>query len=332
MKKLISVLNKFSGNKIVSVCDNIKLDNGIATLSNLENFVTFPIAYGGNNGLIDWEFLKKIVSKNENFSLNLTENFGEIISGKSKFKTPKYDMDDFPNLPEGKNFVGNITIDSEFKTLKNFLSNDELRPQFTGVLFDFEKSEFVSTNAHILKWVKIGGEIQKGIKGRVIVNKTVFDIPNDNYSVYLSDNKEYIILQNTNNYNFYFRLIDAIYPDVSVVIPKDNPISISLNKKDLLEALEGSLLACNRTTYAIKLECKENKVTIHSVDIDYSQEFSFEFSDIQNTDDIEIGFNSRFLNTIVKDIKADTINFALSTPNRAGIINGNCLIMSLMLN
>ncbi len=76
-------------------------------------------------------------------------------------------------------------------------------------------------------------------------------------------------------------------------------------------------------------------------DLDFSNEASERLSCQYEGEDMEIGFNAKFLIEMLNNIDADEVNLELSTPNRAGLLmpagmdeNENILmlVMPVMLN
>ena len=59
---------------------------------------------------------------------------------------------------------------------------------------------------------------------------------------------------------------------------------------------------------------------IHQLDLDFSNEGFERLSCNYDGEDIEIGFNSRYLLEMINNLSSKEINLEMSTPNRAGII------------
>jgi DNA polymerase III subunit beta len=328
MKKLFSVIQKFASNKVITSLQTVQFKDGFGVVSDLENFIKFPIAYLGENGGIDINFLKKVLSKNEISGIKFTENSCEISAGKSTFKNQNLFDENFPKLPEYSeaNYIGNLTIDKELKKLKNYLAKDEFRPAMCGVNWNFDANEFCSTNAHFLK---IFAAEKQNKQGNITINKLFFDIPDNYYKVYITEDNKHIIFKDNNNISFYIKLVEEKYPQYKNVIPQDNPIRITINKKELIEATENSMLIHE---YILRLRIKDSKVSIYSNHIDNNSEFTYEFQNYStNESEFEIGFNPEFLLTIAKDINENDIVIDASSPSRAAIFNTNTLLMPVMI-
>ena len=98
----------------------------------------------------------------------------------------------------------------------------------------------------------------------------------------------------------------------------------------------------NKTTHQIKFKIAGSNLQITSEDLDFSNKAEERLICQYEGDDIEIGFNSRFLIEMLNNIGSEKISFEMSTPNRAGIIlpidgqneneNTLMLVMPVMLN
>jgi DNA polymerase-3 subunit beta len=84
------------------------------------------------------------------------------------------------------------------------------------------------------------------------------------------------------------------------------------------------------------------ELNISAEDIDYSNKAEERLTCDYQGDDIQIGFNSRFLSEMLSNITADDVQLEMSLPNRAGILTPvdgleqgeqvTMLVMPVMLN
>ena len=153
---------------------------------------------------------------------------------------------------------------------------------------------------------------------------------------------------NTSNAFFTFegtqiicRLIDERYPDYDNVIPVDNPNKLTIDRKEFLSSVKRIAIFANKTTYQIRLKIAGSELQISAEDLDFSNEANERLSCQYEGEDIEIGFNAKFLTEILSNIDSNQVILELSTPNRAGIIlpidkDANedmlMLVMPVMLN
>lgn len=159
-----------------------------------------------------------------------------------------------------------------------------------------------------------------------------FKVVNIKESYILSyDGEKHCLLEN-DNVRIMTRVIDARYPDYNAVIPKDSPNIAVLDKTDLIDNLKYAMLTANSTTSQIVLNFTNDSVKMTSKDVDFGKSFESEVQcNSYNGEPLDISFNGLFTDTICKAIESDTLSFAMSTPNRGAVINGEYLLMPVIL-
>ncbi len=98
----------------------------------------------------------------------------------------------------------------------------------------------------------------------------------------------------------------------------------------------------NKTTHQIRLKITGNELLILAEDLDFSNKAEERLVCNYEGENIEIGFNSRFLAEMLSNLASDEIKLELSLPNRAGILTQlvsssknekiTMLVMPVMLN
>ena len=98
----------------------------------------------------------------------------------------------------------------------------------------------------------------------------------------------------------------------------------------------------NKTTHQIRLKIAGAELNISAEDIDYSNKAEERLTCDYQGDDMQIGFNSRFLTEMLNNLTSQDVSLEMSLPNRAGIltpIDGldqgelvTMLVMPVMLN
>jgi DNA polymerase-3 subunit beta len=137
------------------------------------------------------------------------------------------------------------------------------------------------------------------------------------------------------------RLIDERFPDYDNVIPTQNNISMSIERSDLLGALKRISIYANKTTHQVRLKITGSELQISAEDLDFSNEANERLSCEHEGEDIEIGFNAKFLIEMLTNMDSPKIKLTMSAPNKAGVIlpaeNDSSedilmLVMPVMLN
>ena len=98
----------------------------------------------------------------------------------------------------------------------------------------------------------------------------------------------------------------------------------------------------NKTTHQIRLKIAGAELNISAEDIDYSNKAEERLSCSYQGDDMQIGFNSRFLIEMLNNLSSEEVTLEMSLPNRAGILTPSdgldegehitMLVMPVMLN
>jgi DNA polymerase-3 subunit beta len=144
------------------------------------------------------------------------------------------------------------------------------------------------------------------------------------------------------NIDLICRLIDGKYPNYEAVIPKENPNQLTIARNQFLNSVKRVSIFSNKTTHQIRLKIAGAELNISAEDIDYSNKAEERLTCDYQGDDLQIGFNSRFLTEMLNNLTSDDVSLEMSLPNRAGIltpIDGldegeqiTMLVMPVMLN
>jgi DNA polymerase III subunit beta len=132
-----------------------------------------------------------------------------------------------------------------------------------------------------------------------------------------------------NDSNVYFklanismasRLIDERYPDYENVIPVNNANKLTLDRISFLSALKRTAIYSNRTTHQIKLSISGSELYIFAEDFDFSNEANERLHCEYEGDDLEIGFNAKFLIEMLNNLPVEEVVMHFSTPSKAVLI------------
>jgi DNA polymerase-3 subunit beta len=168
-------------------------------------------------------------------------------------------------------------------------------------------------------------------------------------SILAGSEEQVIIEYNNSNAKFSFdntemvcRLIDGKYPNYEAVIPKENPNKLNIERSQFLNSVRRVSIFSNKTTHQIRLKIAGAELNISAEDIDYSNKAEERLTCDYQGDDMQIGFNSRFLTEMLNNLTSDEVSLKMSMPNRAGILTPTdglddgelitMLVMPVMLN
>ena len=225
-------------------------------------------------------------------------------------------------------------------------SNDELRPAMTGVFVKLDETNttFVATDSHRLiryRRVDVAADMSHSMiipRKALTLLKTTLPQELTNVNVEFNASNAFF---NFNQVKMICRLIDERFPDYENVIPLDNNNTVVVKKNELLSSLKRIAIYANKTTHQVRLKITGSELMISAEDLDFSNEANERLSCEHDGEDLEIGFNAKFLVEMLGNIDSDDITLRLSAPNKAGIITPNekdeeedilMLVMPVMLN
>jgi len=297
------------------------------------------------------ETLKTLPDIPVTFNIN-DENYAiELLAGEGKYKMSGHNGEEFPESPvidDGNSFTVNsyILADAISKTIFA-TGNDELRPVMAGVYLEMsdDKTSFVATDAHKLVRYSRTDIKAEGLSSIILPTKPLHQIKN----ILGSQEVDVKIEYNPKNAFFAFgnvtlicKLIEGKYPNYSAVIPLDNPNKLQIERAPLLNAIKRVSIYANQSTHQIRFKISGKELVLSAEDIDYSNEARERLNCNYEGDDLEIGFNSKFMQEMLANISSKEIIIEMSQPNRAGLIlpveneNANedilMLVMPVMLN
>ncbi len=339
LKKLQMVHGAISSNPVLPILEDFlfEVEDGKLSLrsTNLETTISSKIDVLSDSDFsvaIPATILLNTIKSLPNQPITITvdeESYGvEVKSQYGEYKMSGDKPEDYPKNPERDDVNAiKISSDSLMNALTHTLfatSNDELRIAMTGVYFqvDYNKIVFVATDAHKLVKYTIGS-ISSEENASFIVPKKGLSLlknalPNDT-EITLSYNQNNLFIDFEES-SFSLRLIDAKYPDYNAVIPLDNSNLLSVNRSDLIGSLRRIAIYANKTTNQVLLNLKSDSMNISAKDIDFSNEANEDINSTYGGEEMQIGFNAKFMIEMLGVLKTNDIVVKLSTPNRAGII------------
>ena len=256
-------------------------------------------------------------------------NIIEISSTTGNYTLAYLDGAEFPQpvaLPEANKvtLLGDVLATAIQKTIFA-VGNDDLRPTMSGVLFQFNEQGliFVGTDAHkLVKYER--ADIKATEATDFIMPKKPLNILK---GILAGSETQVTVEYNESNAKFSFddmeficRLIDGKYPNYDAVIPKENPNKLTLNRSQFYNSVNRLSLFSNKTTHQVRLKVAGSSLIISAEDVDYSNKGEERLTCNYQGDDMEIGFNSKFLKEMINNLDSDEILLEMSLPNRAGII------------
>lgn len=239
-----------------------------------------------------------------------------------------FSPDEYPALPD---VTGETLINLPQALLRKMLrqvlyavSQDEYRPVFTGVLFEFleNRLNLVATDIHrlALRTTLLEHKPNKLINV-VVPGKTLNEV-----AKLLVDEDSYVSIYVTENQMFFFidkvqivtRLLAGSFPNYNVVIPKNITCDVKVNTRELLEAVDRALLLANAKRQTVLLQLKGNTLTVS-----FNAETGRIREDLlveSSGKDMDVRFNGRYLIDALKSMDTEQIHLQLTGPSTPAVI------------
>ncbi|MFI5221802.1 MAG: DNA polymerase III subunit beta [Bacteroidia bacterium] len=348
-KPIIPILNNFlfdikDGNLSISATD---LETTMTTGIKVDAKEDISIAIPSRTTL---DLLKTLPDQPLAFSINLEKGSVEIKYDSGRFKLTAQKGDEFPKNPtveDGKKFSMPAKVLQKAISKTVFAtSTDELRLNLTGVFVQLfnDHITFVATDANrLVRYTR--NDVKPGQEEIFILPKKALNLLKSSLP---TDDSEVTIEYNRQNANFTFgettlicRLIDEKYPDYAAVIPQENPNKLTMDRNEFAMSVRRVSITSNKTTHQIRLKIAGSELTISAEDLDFENEAQEKLKCQYDGDDLEIGFNSKYLAELLGALDATEVKLEMSQPNRAGVLSPLTpdegedilmLVMPMMLN
>lgn len=363
LKQLTALNGVIVSNPVVPILENflfeIKDGKLIIVASDLQTSVTAEISVDANEDggvaipakmLI--ETLRNLPEQPVTFKIDDDTYSIEIMSENGHYKLAGENATDFPKVPELKQSQ-TVELSSEVVTTAIAytlfaVSTDEMKPAMNGVYANIKegKATFVSTDSHrLLRYIRTDVSATAGTETAIILPRKALTmlkntLPTDNTPLTLSFNKANAHFS-FGNMSMICRLIDERFPDYENVIPNNNANQLEIDRLELIGCLRRMSIYANKSTNQVRFKMTANSLEISAEDIDFSNEANEKLNCEYSGDDLEIGFNAKFLIEGLSNVSTRYVVFKFSEPNRAAIMTPSdmdvsedlmMLIMPVMLN
>ena len=276
--------------------------------------------------------------------------------GRGWSRFPVQDASDFPRVPELK-AESKITLEAE--ALSRLVartayaaSTDATRPQLSGVLLQTtaDKLMLVSTDGHRLARASRSGAFGGVGKDGVIVPSRalsavsrIADEATSPIEIEIAGSRNQASFSaqvGEHRVQVLVRLLQGPYPNYEQVIPKNNPKEMTVDRQDLLEAVDIVASHADNVTRQVRFAIKGDKLGVSSATELGAGEH--EIAATYGGDAMDIGYNATYLIEMLKSMPTESVRFRLNTALAAGVVEpvGSlpqtdedllCLIMPLRL-
>lgn len=248
-----------------------------------------------------------------------------IKSGRSRFTLASLPPEEFPMMTGGELPHHFVLPAAELRTLidrSSFaISTEETRYYLNGIYLHVTESgkvpvlRAVATDGHRLARVEMARpQGASGMPGVIVPRKTVQELRrlledlDAEVSISLSDTKIRFAFDDV---ELTSKLIDGTFPDYQRVIPEANDKVMDVGCKEFAEAVDRVSTISTEKSRAVKVELKDGTLKLSATSPENgtaTEELGVSYSGSV----LEIGFNSRYLLDITRQIEGETARFAMA--------------------
>jgi DNA polymerase-3 subunit beta len=267
-----------------------------------------------------FEIVRKLPEGSQ-VELTAAEGKMQVVAGRSRFNLSTLPRDDFPVIAEGElptRFeLPAATLRQIVDKTRFAISSEETRYYLMGIFIHVvdDKLKAAATDGHRLARVTVDKpEGADGMPDIIIPKKCVgelrklLDEVEGTVEVSLSATKVRFGLGSA---ILTSKLIDGTFPDYNRVIPTANDKLLKLDPKSFSAGVDRVATIASEKTRAVKMSVDRDKVTL-SVTSPESGTATEELAADYGSDNIEIGFNARYLLDILHEIEGDTVEVHLA--------------------
>lgn len=278
------------------------------------------------------------VLPNDELTVDINEKLNcEISCGKASFSIFASKGDDFPNLPDlisDRGFeINSATLKKIIGKVSHSIATQDNRAMLMGAFFKInnEGMEVVSCDSYTLSKCNIKCEINSIENSNESIDYS-FIIPGHSLaelSKILPDDDEYKCLFYLSRKHaiikcddiiFFTRTIDSEYIDYNRIIPKENDIFVTVNRERMLSGLERANIIAEEKIQGsgrsyVKLNIENESLVLSSSSV--NGKVLDEMDCFHEGNEIEIGFNCRYLINSIKAAEGEDIIISLKSPTQA---------------
>lgn len=259
---------------------------------------------------------------------------GRIIikGGKATFTLVGMPVEEFPNFPPHNERQLSPVVSDNIRIMIDRTvfasSTDETRHNLNGVFFEKEgdKIRMVATDGHRLALMEGdgGGGLDMG-RGVILPRKGVLELKRlldegdgESRSAGIGFTNSTAIFKKGDTI-LITRLIDGEFPDYRQVIPKDNERVVIIDKAVFLGALRRVSLLSPERIKVVRFNLSKGNLMLSSSNPDLGE--AKEGCEVgYSGDELEIGFNARYLMDALEVIKGDGVVLELKDQGSPGIL------------
>jgi len=259
----------------------------------------------------------------------LENHWASIISGRSRTRIAGMSRESFPELPAMPPVLAEMPIGvlgaMIGKTIFS-ISNEESRFTLNAALMVLKKGGLVmvATDGHRLAMVESTEDLP-GITGSyraLLPRKAMAELQ----KLASDSNPETVVRFSGDENHLFFELGDRLllsrkltgnFPDYERVLPKEQPLSVSINREEFRGAIERVAQFSDERSRAIRVQVAPGEMKVYSSVSDTGESEDSIPVAYEGTS-VEIGFNAQYLLDFFRAVNSEEVRFLFKDPHSAG--------------
>lgn len=253
----------------------------------------------------------------------------QVSAGRSKFNLQTLPASDYPTMTRTPN--SQLTLRLAQKELRHLLrqvdfsmAQQDIRYYLNGLLLEVngERLHVVGTDGHRLSYIctDLGQNFDK--QEIILPRKTVTELIK-----LLEDNDDEVVIEiSPNQANFTFanirlisKVIDGKFPDYNRVIPVGHKNRLSINRMDVLQAMQRASILSNEKYRGIRLVLGANSLRLISSNSE-QEEAEEELEIAYSGEPLDVGFNVTYLIDVLNNAQSETVDFSFADANSSCLV------------
>jgi DNA polymerase-3 subunit beta len=280
------------------------------------------------------EIIRRFPEGDVHITVNFDNNIMNLKCGSSEFNIQGLDANEYPEIPEvEESYKFSITQEKLKRMIRKTIfataANEGRKPILTGSLFEINTGVLTVAATDGFRIAKVDSTVDSSLQNIkfVIPGLTLREIMKVLEDI--DENVEIVTSQRYvkfcfDNYTIVSRLLEGEYVNYKPIFNTPNSIVVNVNTREFADSIERAALIINDTTLQ-KNEKMPVRLLISNDVIDITCTTSKgKIYDTVSADkmgeDIEIGFNHKFLLEALRNCEDENIRLELSNPRAACFI------------
>ena len=304
-------------------------DHEIGLAYKLTNVKISDEGYATANGKKLLDIIKSL--KDEEVTLETVNNYLYIKQKNSKYKLPMYKFEDFPQFPEvegkSKFDVDAVMLGRSLKKILPSIDTNNPKYELNGALLDIRHNfiNIVGTDTKRLSIFKFETPTEKEFS-IIIPKKAINEIQKlffDKIEIYYDENT---LIAQSQNFEFFTKLINGKYPDYDRVIPKEIKKRLLLNRDKMMDAIRTISMLSDQ----MKITFAPDTISFESIIEDNSEAKTTIEYQTGLEEEFCIGVKNRYLIDFLTSIEDDNFELGFNDANLAFVVSSKELKTVIM--